>query len=174
LPGLDRGSWIEWKSIGGHKERKQVFLALKEEIPDLVALSLGDRDDEQLASVGANLEDSMMNPVTDFHCRKWRRRYIEGYLVWPAAISEASGIGQAQVEAVLRDRHGVAISLVNFVRSDAPSTILDLRAKEILKEGDDAILGQLPVTAIDVARVMDPAALPDDIRSFLDELSSLA
>jgi hypothetical protein len=58
----------------------------------------------------------------------------------------------------------------NFIRSDAPDPILDLRGKAILKEGDEAILGQLNATAVDVARAMESEVVPADIRLLLDEL----
>jgi len=167
-------AWVEWRSASGQKERKQVFLALKEEIPDLVALSLRDRDDDPLESVGPNLQDQHAGALADFNCRKWRRRYIESYLVWPPALAAASGMPQKAIEDRLRDDHGIAISLENFTRSDAPAALLDLRAKEVLKDGDEAIFGQLPVTAYDVAREMEESAVPDDIKMLLDELALLA
>lgn len=66
--------WVEWRSANGHKERKQLFRALSEEIPGLIAISLRDRDDEPLNSVGPNLEDTgHSEPPDGFYCRKWRR-----------------------------------------------------------------------------------------------------
>lgn len=165
--------WVEWKLASGQKERKHVFLALKEEIPELVAMSLRDRDDDPLSSVGPHLEDSFGPPIDDFISRKWRRRYIESYLVWPPALAAASGLPQDEIEVRLRDEHGIAISLDNFTRSDAPPALLDLRAKEVLKVGDEAILAQLPVTAYDVASEMTEPAIPDDIKTILDELAAL-
>ena len=167
--------WVEWRSSSGHKERKQVFLALKEEIPDLVVVSLRDRDDEQVESVGAGLEDTFMSRGTDdnFVCLKWRRRYIESYLIWPPAIAAASGKSVGDVEQALRDQ-GVAVTLGNFVAAAAPAAILDLRGKDILKEGSEAILGQLAVTAVDVAKHMDAEAIPEDIATLLDLLERRA
>ncbi len=153
-------AWVEWRSTYGQKERKQVFLALKEEIPELVAVSLRDRDDEALESVGANLEDTYCGVIADFHARKWRRRYIESYLLWPPALAAATGIPQEEIETQLRDDHGLAVSAENFVRTDAPAALLDVRAKEILKDGDEAILRQLSVTAQDVAARIDAERSP--------------
>lgn len=150
-----------------------MFLALREEIPNLIAVSLRDRDDDPLESVGPNLEDLHHPAVAGFNCRKWRRRYIESYLVWPPALAAASGLEQSEIEDKLRDDHGVAISLENFTRADAPPAILDLRAKEILKDGDEAILAQLPVTAYDVAAALETEAIPADVITFLDELIAL-
>jgi len=44
-----------------HKERKMLYRALLEEIPDLIAVSLRDRDDESSGSVGADLVDKVVD-----------------------------------------------------------------------------------------------------------------
>lgn len=49
--------WVEWTTARGHKERKQVYTALKEETPEVVVISLRDRDDEPAETVGADLVD---------------------------------------------------------------------------------------------------------------------
>jgi hypothetical protein len=166
-------TWVEWRSTAGHRERKHVFLALREEIPDLVAISLRDRDDEPLSTVAEDLTDLNAGELDDFRCLKWRRRYIESYLIWPPALALASGLELDLIESWLRDNHGIAISAENFLPSDAPDALLDLRAKEILKEGDEAIFGQLSVTARDVAQALEAEFIPQDIRTFLDELVRL-
>ena len=166
-------TWIEWHSSGGHKERKHIFMALKEEIPELVAVSLRDRDDEAIGTVGEDLRDLTVAAIADFYCLKWRRRYLESYVIWPPALAAASGLQQADIEASLRDDHGIAITAENFVAAAAPAALLDLRAKQILKEGDEAIFAQLPVTARDVAGAMEPDVIPEDIRTFLGELERL-
>jgi hypothetical protein len=43
--------WTEWTTAYSQKERKQLYLALKEEVPDLLVLSLRDRDDEPAETV---------------------------------------------------------------------------------------------------------------------------
>lgn len=120
------------------------------------------------------LRDTGVDEIDGFHCRKWRRRYIETYLVWPPALAAASGVSEVEIAARLRDDHGIAISAENFTRSNAPSALLDLRAKEILMGGDEAILAQLPITAIDVAHAMPPESIPEDIVTILSQLNELA
>ncbi|MCH7928890.1 MAG: AAA family ATPase [Proteobacteria bacterium] len=160
-------NWVEWCSTGGHKERKQVFLALKEEIPELVAISLRDRDDEPIGTVGADLADKAHTSIADFDCRKWQRRHIESYLIWPPAIAAATGLTEAEVDQKLRDNFGIAIPRDTYKCSEVPEVLLDLRGKTILKEGDHAILGQMDVSALDVANAIEPDAICDDIRTFL-------
>lgn len=162
-------SWIEWTTSRGQKERKHVYLALKEEIPDLVVISLRDRDDEPAETVGPDLVDGASGDQ-DFHPRRWRRRYLESYLIWPPAIAAASGLALEDVERQLRDQHGLAVG-AHFTESDPPQALLDVRGKEILAAaGTSGILGQFDVSAIDVAKQFEATAIPADITTFLTEL----
>ena len=85
-----------------------MYLALKEEIPDLVAMSLRDRDDEPAETVGPDLVDGSSEEA-DFLPRRWRRRYIESYLICPPAIAAATGLSSQEVEQRLSDHHGLAV-----------------------------------------------------------------
>ena len=167
-------AWVEWLSSSGQKERRALYRELAAEVPGLVAVSLRDRDDEPPATVGPGLEDlSISATILGFHARKWRRRHLETYLLWPPAIAEAAGLDPDEVEERMRNEHGVAITRDNFVRADAPDAIKDLRGKAILKEGDAAILGQIDASANDVARCLPADLVPDDLRTFLTELKNL-
>jgi AAA domain, putative AbiEii toxin, Type IV TA system len=152
----------------------RVFNALKEEVPELACVSLCDRDDEHINTVGPRLEDKSVSADADFHCRKWRRRHIESYLIWPPAIAAAASMSQDDVEARLRDVFGIAVAHETFTRSEAPEALLNIRGKYVLKEGDEAILGQLSASALDVAHAMDPDVIPDHIKMLLDDLVRLA
>lgn len=166
--------WVEWLNSSGQKERRALYRELAAEVPGLVAVSLRDRDDEPPATVGPGLEDlSISATILGFHARKWRRRHLETYLLWPSAIAEAAGLDPDEVEDRMRNEHGVAITRDNFVRADAPDAIKDLRGKAILKEGDAAILGQIDASANDVARCLPADLVPDDLRTFLTELKNL-
>ena len=172
--GLDwPTSWVEWTTSRGQKERKHVYLALKEEIPDLVVMSLRDRDDEPAETVGSDLVDGASGDQ-DFHPRRWRRRYLESYLIWPPAIAAASGLSLDEVEQRLRDQHGLAVG-AHFPDSDPPQALLDVRGKEVFASpGAAGILGQLDVSAIDVARELGASVVPADVKTFLDELIARA
>lgn len=173
--GLDfPGKWVVWRTSAGHKERKQVFIALKEEVPALVAVSLRDRDDEAKASVDSDLVDKThQESVVGLRYRKWRRRHIESYLLWPPAIARAAGLDEEDVHDSLRDRFSLAVG-DNFFESDVPDALMDAGGKEILAASADAILGQLPVTPVDVAEALTPEEVCVDLRTFLQELDELA
>ncbi len=165
--------WVEWTSARGHRERKQIFTALKEEIPGLVVVSLRDRDDEPAGSVGPDLVDGSSGD-DGFHPRRWRRRYIESYLIWPPAIAAASGLDEEQVKRDLSDHHALAVG-AHFVESDPPQALLDVRGKQILKAGNSSpVLGQFDASPLEVARQFDAGAIPDDVKTFLSELADLA
>ncbi|MFD5627083.1 ATP-dependent endonuclease [Streptomyces sp. NPDC127072] len=158
-------SWIPWQSTAPHKDRSHVFRAIGDEVPGLVAYSLRDRDDETLGTVGPNLEDKGFNPAPNFMARKWRRRYIEGYLIYPRALAEAASVPEEDVVTMLRDDFGIAIG-ETFRQTLAPSAILDVRAKEILKK--------LKVSAASVASCYRADEVCDDIVAVLKELDSFA
>jgi hypothetical protein len=161
-------SWVEWTTTRTQKERKQLFLALEEEIEGLVVLSLRDRDDEPAEGVGADLVDPSASGSINFHPRRWRRRYIESYLIWPSAIATASSLTNGQVTKDLADVHGIAVG-AGFTDSDPPQALLDVRGKEILNGS-----GTLAVSVLDVAQHIESAAICDDIKTFLDDLVKLA
>jgi hypothetical protein len=161
--------WTEWTTTQGHRERKHVYLALKEEIPDLVVISLRDRDDEPAERVQPDLVDGSSSDP-DFLPRRWRRRYLESYLIWPPAIAAAVGLSEDEIAQRLADHHGLAVG-ANFPDTDPPQALLDVRGKAILKQsGTTPASGQFDATAIDVARHMDPDAIAEDIKTFLTEL----
>jgi hypothetical protein len=135
-------------------------------------LSLRDRDDEKIEVVGPDLVDPATSGDSGFLPRRWQRRYIESYLVWPPAIAAATGLSQQQVEKDLADRFGIAVG-ATFTDATPPQALLDVRAKAILKQGSTAVMGQFDASAFDVARELDPSAVCDDIKTFLNQLVSL-
>ncbi len=167
-------NWIEWTTNRSQKERKQLYLALGEEIDGLVVLSLRDRDDEPAEGVGSDLIDPAASGDSGFHPRRWRRRYIESYLIWPPAIAAASGLAEENVTRKLADLHGIAVGS-GFTDSEPPQALLDVRGKGILKgSGSNAIMGQFDVSALDIAKKIEPTAICDDIKTFLHDLVAFA
>jgi putative AbiEii toxin of type IV toxin-antitoxin system len=166
-------SWVAWQTTQGQKERRQLYLALKDEIPELRALSLRDRDDEPAETVKENLVDNAIPGDPSFQPRRWRRRHIESYLIWPPAIAAASDQSEEQVHAYLMNQHGIAVG-DQFPDANAPQALMDVRGKAILADGGPAILGQLSVSSYEVAKLLDADHIPADIKVFLDDVVSLA
>jgi hypothetical protein len=162
------------KMSSTQKERRHLFLALQGEIPDLVALSLRDRDDEPAETVGEDLVDRTSPSDGGFNPRRWRRRYIESYLIWPSAIAAATGQTEEEVRRILTESHGISIG-AGFTDWNPPLAHLDVRAKGILKEGGSApVLGQFNAGPLDVAKHIEAAAVCDDIKRLLADLVALA
>jgi len=93
--------------------------------------------------VKEDLVDNTATADEGFQPRRWRRRYIESYLIWPPAIAAATGLPEGDVRQGLTDNHGISVG-ANFTDSNPPQALLDVRAKQILKEGGSTpILGQL-------------------------------
>lgn len=149
--------WVEWQTSSHHKDRRLLWRAMCDEFGPVVAVSLRDRDEESFATVGERLEDkSYANFEADgFLARKWKRRYIESYLVWPEAIAKAGEQDVDRVREVFAETHALAIG-TNFADHSAPHSLLDLRAKEVL-----ATFGVHP---IEVAKAMPIDAIAQDVR----------
>ncbi|MFE7961051.1 ATP-dependent endonuclease [Streptomyces sp. NPDC057413] len=158
-------SWVPWQTSAPHKERGHVFRAISGEVPNLIAYSLRDRDDESFETVGSDLEEKGYKAPPNFLVRKWRRRYIEGYLILPRPLAEAANLTEEEVVARLRDDFGIAIG-ESFRKTDAPSAILDMRAKEILSA--------FKVSSIAVASCFQADEVCDDVVTVLKQLDTLA
>jgi predicted ATPase len=173
--GLDwPDAWTEWVTSRTQKERKQLYLALREEIPDLVVLSLRDRDDEPAENSDADLVDNTARDDGNFHPRRWRRRYIESYLIWPPAISAATGLAEEAVTAALSEQHALSVT-DRFTDTDPPQALLDVRGKAILRPPSGTpSTGQFDASVYDVAKHIDAGAIPDDIKTFITEMTTLA
>jgi predicted ATPase len=156
------GSWIPWRTTRSQQERKQLWLALQEEIPDLEAISLRDRDSSDVGTVGAYLDDLELPSRPGFRTVKWRRRHIESYLVVPEAISSACGKSVTDVREALLQRHGLSIN-PDYSTSNAPSAYLELRGKELL----DSEFG---LSGAKVAKFVHKSAICEDIVTVIQML----
>ena len=157
--------WVEWVSASSHKERKQLFIALGEEIQGLVALSIRDRDDEAIDSVGELLVDKNHTGFPEkFHCKKWRRRHIESYLLWPPALAAASSCSEEEIVNKLKDDFSIAIG-ARFADKDPPDALLDIQGKKIFRS--------LGINSNDVVQHVTEEEIPKDLKTMVDEIVRL-
>lgn len=153
----------EWQTTQSHKERRMIWRALRAEFGDVRALSLRDRDDEAPNSVGTLLEDKAdAHGEADFLSRKWRRRYLESYLILPAAIARATGRAEADVKSVLKNDFSLVIKRGTYVKTSVPAPLLDLRGKEVLQH--------FGLSAVAVAKRIEPDEVCADLELMTREV----
>lgn len=126
-------AWVGWQTTASHKDRRLLWQAMCEEFGPVTALSLRDRDDEAIGTVGSGCADKNYpdHEAAGFMARKWKRRYLESYLIWPPAIAAATGTSLAEVTSNLAETHALAIGST-YKEEDAPIALLDARGKEVL------------------------------------------
>lgn len=164
--------WPVWQTSAPHKERYQLFRALAEEIPGLLAVSLRDRDDEPLNTVGADLKDLVFPSRANFHTIKWRRRHLESYLLAPDAVARCTGKTPEEVRARFADTFSLAIG-ANFTDSDCPEVLMQANGKDILNRAVTGLLAGSGQSPGDVALSMTVPEIGDDLRTFFDLLDDL-
>lgn len=160
---------VVWPWTGGNKERKQFFQQLKREVPELKALGIRDRDDNALNSVDPdNLRDKSMNhKEANLMLRTWRRRHIESYLLWPAAIARAANRNEEDVISFLKEQ-GIAVPS-NFADAEVPFALMDTRGKELFV----LIKQKFGIEPIDVVRAMNREEVCADIQVLIRQISTL-
>lgn len=167
------GEWVVWRSPQTHRERSHLFMALQEEIGELVCVSLRDRDDDAIASVGDGLIDKHVTPRPNMTYLKWRRRHLENYLVFPEAVASVLGVLQTHIEDKLASDFGISVAAEKFTSWDAPPALLDMRGKQVLSEGPDALLRGSGKRSTDVARALPADAIADDLRELFRVLREI-
>lgn len=160
-----------WHWTGGHKERRQLFMQLKTEVPDLQAISIRDRDDEADETTQQSIIDKSYPPKGDgFKAYKWRRRHIENYLLHPTAIARAAGKTEDEVRAFFADKHGLALP-PDIIKTDVVFSVRDARGKEIMTSGSNAIDVVFKLKRDDLAKAMFEDEIAEDVRTFLKALT---
>jgi predicted ATPase len=155
----------EWQTTQSQKDRRMIWRALRSEFGDIRALSLRDRDDDAPNSVGSDLQDkSDYHSESDYISRKWRRRYLESYLIVPSAIARITGQTESEVKAIIEDEFAVSVGRSSYLRSNVSGTLLDLRGKEILS--------RFGVNAVSVAKRMEPGEICEDLKMLVGEVCS--
>lgn len=143
---------VVWAWTGSSKERKQLFLQLKADIPELKAVSIRDRD---------NLEQNNVDPITlrdksesntdsDLMLRVWQRRHIENYLLHPQAIARAAGVSLEDIKLFFTNNHAIAIP-DNFTSQAVLQAINDAHGKMLMETDPFSIEKKFSVSKFRVA-----------------------
>ncbi|WP_419872918.1 ATP-dependent nuclease [Candidatus Pristimantibacillus sp. PTI5] len=162
---------VIWPTTYGHKERNHLFLELKKEIPDLIAVSLRDRDEENYNTVDHTLIDKIMNNnVSDIVYLKWRRRYIENYLLAPQVIARITGKSVEEIKKHFEEHHSLALNGGN-TSSNVPSAINEARGKEIISTNQYSIEKTFGCDKHSIAKEMKAEEICDDVKTVITILN---
>lgn len=142
-----------------HKERKRIFLFLKEQIPDLVAISIRDRDTEHVNTVKKNLKSDCS--IVDFTALTWKRTNIENYLLCPVPIATAANVSEEEVKHCFTEMCIVIPTLEKFIEHDAPEALLTIDGKTMLEN----LMKRLNFIKFDVISNMTTEYICDDIKT---------
>ena len=156
--------WTIWPRNVSHKDRKQLFLGLRDDIPHLKAVSLRDRDNRLAKNITPDLIDTGEKQEDSFFTVTWKRRMIENYLIDPAAMSDASGKTMSEVEEILQESFSLAIGK-SFPEHEAHSVILDADGK--------AILQAVGVSSRAVASALSKERVPENFLRFFEKLAEI-
>lgn len=160
---------VIWNSSSGHKERKQLYLELKKEIPDLKAISLRDRDDEPYNTVGSDLFDkSHTSSDANVKYMKWRRKELENYLMLPAVLARVANVDIETINEHYRI-FGLAIPN-NYSDSNVPSALYDCNAKEILYELENSFCNVFSIDRYTLAKNYNKDEICTDILTAINTI----
>jgi energy-coupling factor transporter ATP-binding protein EcfA2 len=164
---------VVWPWTGSSNERKNLYMQLKTDIPELKVMSIRDRDDQSLETVDVQTlrDKSHNNADQDLMIRVWRRRHIENYLLCPAAIARASGKTLDEVNALLAT-HALTIP-ENFTDRTVPAALLDARGKEIMQKNADSVKGQYGTAPIEIAKAMEADEVCEDVKELVGQINAM-
>lgn len=164
---------VTWPWPAGGKERKQLFIQLQSEIPQLRAISIVDRDDMELALVDTQtLRDRTYgNDIVGLGLRVWKRRHIENYLLHPAAIARAS---QAPIDEISAFFAASALIVpANFASREVALAMVDARGKELTQGPAPSIKTLFGVDPLSIAQAMEQAEISEDVIELLDQIGAM-
>ncbi|NDW34935.1 ATP-dependent endonuclease [Salipiger sp. PrR007] len=165
---------VVWAWTGSSKERKQLFLQLKGDIPELKAVSIRDRDSLEQKNVDeSTLRDkSEKNAEPNLKLRVWQRRHIENYLLCPDAIARAAGKTTQEVRDFFADHHAIAIPN-NFTEQNVVQAIKDAHGKFLMETSENSVEKQFKVSKIDVAKALTAGEICADVKVVIDDILAM-
>lgn len=163
---------VIWSFANNHKERKQLFLHLKDEIDNLIGISLEDRDNVLYEQTKLSLKDSMNDLIEgnkELRFRRWRRWEIENYLISPETISRITGENIDGINKFITENFGITIHLNDLRTSDSSAPIkplFELSGKEII----EIIEKKFSITKFEIAKGMMEEEVFADPKTLIGEI----
>ncbi|WKC37547.1 AAA family ATPase [Ectopseudomonas chengduensis] len=165
---------VIWPWVSRGSERKHLFNQLATEIPNLLGISLNDRDNEGLATIrNHDLNDNVYGEPTAesrLFFKKWRRRYIEGYLLHPDAIARAANRTANEIIEHISNNFALNIGGRIIIQLDEPEALLDCRAKTIISEHPNSIQTTFGVGKYAIANELQANEIHEDFRILVREI----
>lgn len=162
-----------WGYANKHKQRKELFLHLKDHVQDLKCLSLQDKDNDEYNTTNENLSDDRFNDSNEngkeFRCRKWRRWEIENYLICPISIATATNKTEQEIRELITITNGIAIPVNGYTASNRILQIqplFDIEGKAVI----EPICAEHGISKLDIAKAMTPNHVFDDVRTLIEEI----
>lgn len=170
-----RDKFVVWPWPSKGAERKHLFTQLKKDIPELLCISLNDRDEDSITNVDpSNLRDKgYNNPIPGLSHKKWRRRYIEGYLMQPDPIARAAQKTPNEIIEFIRTHHAIDISGRFTTQDDEPLAILDIRAKEIISDAPKSLKKEYSIDKYQILEKFAPEDIHEDLKIMTKEIKSI-
>lgn len=161
---------VIWPLANNHKERKQLFLHLKDEVNGIKCMSLEDRDNYLYEQTKPDLTENTPDLIDGnnwFLCRKWRRWEIENYLISPPAIARLAQCDEQIVISFLQNSFGITINN-NYLQTDKAPEIAPL-----FEEGKPIVIGlctNFKLKKIDIANEMKENEIFDDVKTLIRQI----
>jgi energy-coupling factor transporter ATP-binding protein EcfA2 len=161
-----------WAFANDHKERKQVYLHIKDELPTLKCISIVDRDNDFYEETNSQLHDrnqDISEGQKEFRGRKWRRWEIENYLICPDSIALASNKSKEDILKILSIDYSIIINDGCLRQSDkiaANAPLFEVDGKSIV----EPLCATLGINKVDIAKSMDKSWVFADLLTIVQEI----
>lgn len=163
---------VIWAFANNHRERKQLFLHLKDEINGLKCISLEDRDNELYENTHQSLMDrtyssDLVEGDNEFRYRRWRRWEMENYLLSPSAIARKAKCSEESVRQFLIDNHSCIVH-GDYLQSEKIPSIAPLfeEGKPIIEN----ICNHFNIKKYQIAEEMLPEEIFEDVNTLINEI----
>lgn len=169
---------VIWPKANKQKERKTLFLYLKEQIPNLKCISLSDRDNDLYRDGCTNLHDTTPDLIegdNELRYRKWRRWELESYLISKPAIIrlivKTKGVSNEDALSSFNSFAATMGIVINpdYKQSDrtmSNAPLFDMDAKALLYP----ICNNYNIDKYSIAKEMHSDEIFDDIKTMIDEI----